>query len=78
MDTLIEVFQGGSTAGATGMTPDQIVANMAIELEKKVKNRNVFNYTQSENPDSLEIFRNQELDRFNVIIKVMKSSLVEL
>jgi hypothetical protein len=45
MDTLIEVFQGGTTAGATGMTPDQIVANMAIELEKKIKDRTVFHYT---------------------------------
>lgn len=31
-----------------------------------------------DNPNSLDIFKLQEVDRFNVLIKVMKKSLSEL
>lgn len=44
-------------------TPDQMVAKQSMEIEKRMINP--FKFTQSDRPDSLEVFRNQELDRFN-------------
>lgn len=36
------------------------------------------NYKASANPDSLEVFRNQEIDRYNVLISTMSKTLIEL
>ena len=33
---------------------------------------------KSDNPNSLDIFRMQEVERFNILIKVMKKSLGDL
>ena len=81
MDTLIEVSQQGGSSGGSGqesLSPDKIVSLIAIDIEKLIKSKEVFKYVQNAKPDSLEIFRNQELDRFNELIKIMKSSLVEI
>ncbi len=35
-------------------------------------------YKPSDHPDSLEIFRNQEIDRYNILIITVKKTLAEL
>lgn len=77
MDSLILVFprQGGGSGGEME-TPDQLVAKQSIDIEKRMVNQ--FKFTQSDRPDSLEVFRNQELDRLNQLIKVMKQSLSDI
>lgn len=35
-------------------------------------------YKPSDSPDSLEVFRNQEIDRYNVLIATMSKTLIEL
>ena len=38
----------------------------------------VIEIKKSDNPNSLDIFRMQEVERFNILIKVMKKSLGDL
>ncbi len=45
MDTLLQVFQSGGGGAGSGMTPDQLVASIAVDLEKKLKPVEKFNYT---------------------------------
>ena len=45
MDTLMQVFQSGGGAAGSEVTPDQLVANIAIDLEKKLKHVEKFNYS---------------------------------
>lgn len=77
MNSLILVFPRSSGGGGGSMeTPDQIVAKLSMNIEKRMVNQ--FKFAQSEKPDSLEVFRNQELDRLNSLIKVLKSSLSDI
>lgn len=41
----MDVFQSGSGGGGAGFTPDQIVAAIAVDLEKKLKDCKTFTYT---------------------------------
>lgn len=45
MDTLLQVFQSGGGGAGGEMTPDQLVASIAVDLEKKLKPVERFNYT---------------------------------
>ena len=76
MDTLLEVSPRTVGAGAGGETPDEIASKLASEIELQI--REPFHFNKSEEPGCLEIFRNQEVDRFNKLIKVIKTSLREL
>lgn len=76
MDTLLEVSPRSSGGKSAGVSPDYIVATLAANLEKIVPD--VISYEKSQDIKSLEIFRNQEIDRFNILIKKVKSSLVAL
>ena len=76
METLHSVSPRTVSAGGDGETPDDIALKLAIQLEGQVTSPIV--YKQSENPTSLEIFRNQEIDRFNILIKALKVSLHEI
>jgi len=76
MDTLLEVSPRTVGTGSSGETPDEIASKLANEIEQQI--REPFVFTKSEEPGCLEIFRNQEVDRFNKLIKVIKTSLREL
>jgi dynein heavy chain len=49
---------------------------MAKEIESRMPD--AIEVKKIENPNSLDIFRMQEVERFNVLIKVMKKSLSDL
>jgi dynein heavy chain len=49
---------------------------MAKEIESRMPD--AIEVKRIENPNSLDIFRMQEVERFNVLIKVMKKSLSDL
>ena len=76
MNTLLNVSPRTSSGKSAGETPDEICIKLASQIEKRIGK--VFVYKKSENPNSLEIFRNQEIDRFNALIKTVKTTLVDL
>ena len=64
---------GGDKAGET---PDEVAERMAKEFESKMPDH--LPNKKIENPNSMDIFKMQEVDRFNKLIKVMKRSLSDL
>jgi dynein heavy chain, axonemal len=67
------------TSGATksgGETPDEIGDRMAREIETRVPD--LLPVRKIEEPNSLDIFRMQEVERFNALISIIKKSLSDL
>lgn len=64
---------GGDKAGES---PDEIGERIAKEIEGRMPE--LLPVKKIEEPNSLDIFRMQEVERFNKLIKVMKKSLSDL
>jgi len=73
METMLNISPRQAEAKGAGQSPDDICLAMAANFEKQIQQP--LNFTPSDTPISLEIFRNQEIERFNILIKVMKTSL---
>ena len=54
-------------------TPDQIVFRIAKDIEGRIPGLLVAR--KDDSGTSLNVFRSQEVDRFNKLVKVIKSSL---
>jgi len=76
MDTLLFISPRQTDSKGIGESPDEIASRLAASIEKMIVNP--LQYKVSENPKSLEIYRNQEIDRYNILIRVMKRTLAEL
>lgn len=76
MDTLQNVSprSGGGKSGEE--SPDDIATKLAQQIEQQICPP--FNYKLPENPDSLDIFKSQEIERYNVLIKTLKFTLHEI
>jgi dynein heavy chain len=83
IDVLVSI-EPRSSGAAGAKTPDQIVDEMAIEFENKLPKKlditaaHVDTFTNEDGSNTLGVFLNQEVDRFNKLLKVMRGSLVEL
>lgn len=76
METLISVQPRQVSDKGTEETPDKIVFRLARDIESQLPGLLV--QKKEDNPNSLWIFRSQEIDRFNKLVKVMKSTLALL
>ena len=76
MDTLLEVSPRTIVSGATGESPDDIASRLAQEIDVQIREQ--FKFTKSNDPGCLEIFRNQEIERFNKLIRIIKNTLKDL
>lgn len=65
---------GGAKSGVE--TPDEIGDRMAREIEARVPD--LLPVRKIEEPNSLDIFRMQEVERFNSLITIIKKSLSDL
>jgi dynein heavy chain, axonemal len=65
---------GGSAK--VGETPDEIGERMAKEIEARMPD--ILVVKKTDDPNSLDIFRLQEVERFNILIGVIKRSLSDL
>jgi dynein heavy chain len=75
-ETLLSIQPRTSGGDKSGETPDEIGDRMARDIESRMPE--LLPVKKIENPNSLDIFRMQEVDRFNKLIKVMKKSLSDL
>lgn len=73
MDTLLNISPRMVEGKGKGESPDDIVYNIAQNFEKQISKP--LEFSPSENPISLEVFRNQELERFNILVARMRGSL---
>lgn len=67
--------RSGSSKGA-GETPDEIAMKLAQQIEQQICPPLQFKI--GDNPDSLEIFKMQEVDRYNILIKCLNFTLAEI
>jgi len=82
----ILAMQPRVAGGGGGKTPDELVQDLCREilaklppnLDKEKAHPDTFPVTVNGQPGSLGVFVGQEIDRFNVLLKVMKNSLVML
>ena len=65
---------GGSDKA--GESPDEIGERIAKEIEARMPD--AIPNKKIEQPNSLDVFKLQEVDRFNKLIKVMKRSLSDI
>jgi len=85
-DMLITIQPRVSAKGAHAMTPEEIVSaeaarilNLVPEiLDTKRAHENSFIITENGALESLGVFLGQEIERFNILLKVMKKSLSNL
>jgi dynein heavy chain len=87
VDTVLSIQPQVSAAGG-GKTSEEIVAELAKEIEEKMpsvldrenasEERDPFAVTESGMANSLGTVLGQEMDRFNRLIRVMKKSLVDI
>lgn len=76
-ETLLSLQPRSASGGEkAGESPDEIAERMAKEIEGRMSE--LLPAKKIENPNSLDIFRMQEVERFNKLIKVMKKSLSDL
>jgi len=76
MGYLVQIQPKSSGNGSKGMSVDKIILNQLTEFEKLLPQPIKFNY--SEEASCLHIFRAQELDRFNILLKGMKKHMSDL
>ena len=60
----------------SGETPDEIGERMAKEIEARIPE--LLPLRKLEEPTSLDVFRYQEVERFNILISIIKRSLSDL
>jgi len=75
MDTLLEMQPRISGAGGGSNISDTVFLMAGEYLRKLPKD---IDPTTPEEMLSLDIFKYQEIERFNALLKVMRSSLIEL
>jgi dynein heavy chain len=68
--------QPRTTNDKSGESPDEIGERIAKEIESKLPDP--LPVKKTDNPNSLDIFKSQEVERFNKLLKVMKKTLVDL
>jgi len=76
MSTLLNVNPKASDKGSGGVSNNDIVLAMAIEIENQIIDRIDLKKTEDMRP--LEVFRSQEVDRFNSLVRIIKKSLKDL
>mgnify|MGYP001011385210 CR=1 FL=1 len=74
-ETLLSV-QPRATGDKSGESPDEIGERIAKDIETRLPE--LLPIKKVENPNSLDIFKSQEVDRFNKLLKVMRKTLVDL
>ncbi len=75
-ETLLNMQPRTAVGGKGGESPDEIGDRMAKEIEARMPD--LIEVKKIDNPNSLDIFRMQEVERFNILIRVMKKSLSDL
>jgi dynein heavy chain, axonemal len=86
IDMLITIQPRTVVAGAHVATPEEIVAGESAKmltqvpelLDRKRAHETTFVITESGALQSLGVFLGQEIDRFNILLKVMKKTLSDL
>lgn len=76
METLLSVQPRMVADKGSENTPDSIVFKIAKDIEGRLPGLLVLR--KEENMTSLNVFRSQEVDRMNKLVKVLKSTLVIL
>lgn len=74
-ETLLSV-QPRTSSDKAGESPDELGDKISKEIEGKLPE--LLPVRKVENPTSLDIFKAQEVDRFNALLKAMKKTLVDL
>lgn len=69
-------MQPRTSGDKSGESPDEIGERIAKEIESKMPE--LLPVKKIENPNSLDIFKAQEVERFNKLLKVMKKTLMDL
>lgn len=54
------------------------MSKLAVDFAKKLPDGIKYEVPENETLSSLHVFRNQQIDKFNKLLKVMKNSLHEL
>jgi dynein heavy chain len=86
LDTLISIQPRTKSGGSSALTPEEIVAQEAQSmlsripdiLDRKRAHESTFVITDNGAMESLGVFFGQEIEQFNVLLKVMKTSLINL
>ncbi|KAL4466850.1 hypothetical protein ABPG74_010447 [Tetrahymena malaccensis] len=82
LDTILNMQPRENTASGEGQkTPDQIIEEMCNMFEERLPpplKKEVFTSKKPETIDSLQVCMNQECERFNKLLSVMKQSLSNL
>ena len=77
MSTCILIAPRSVSAKGAGLTPDQVAEHLAVAIQKRLLPPFKYNADQ-EHMNSLDIYRNQEVDRFNALIRVMSRTLTDI
>jgi dynein heavy chain, axonemal len=75
-ETLLSMQPRTTSSAKSGETPDEIGDRMAREIETRIPD--LLPVRKIEDPNSLDIFRMQEVERFNLLIVIIKKSLSDL
>lgn len=86
LDMLITIQPRAAASGANIATPEEIVSAEAAKmltqvpelLDRKRAHESTFVITENGAMQSLGVFLGQEIDRFNILLKVIKKTLAEL
>ena len=86
IDILIVIQPKASSKGSHAMTPEEIVSAEAAKmlnevpeiLNNKRAHKDTFIMVKEDVMESLGVFLGQEIDRFNVLLRVMKKTLFDL
>jgi dynein heavy chain len=86
LDMLITIQPRVAASGGTVVTPEEIVSGESAKmlaqvpeiLDRKRAHSQSFIITDSGALESLGVFLGQEIDRFNILLKVMKKTLFDL
>jgi len=78
METLLNVSPKVSEKGSGAVSSDEIVSKMAQEIESRLMDPLILKKQDPEKMESLDVFRAQEIDRFNKLHRVLKRTLVDL
>lgn len=75
LDTLLQVSPKTADGGAAGVSNDDLVARLAEDIERRLEAEIEYN---KEEGGSMNVFRNQEIVRFNKLLRAMKRTLSDL
>jgi len=84
-DTIL-TMQPRVAAGGGGRTPDELAQDLCREIggklppimDKEKAHPTTFGFAENGQPLSLGVFVGQEIDRFNMLLSVMKNTLDQL